>query len=213
MTSLISQIPLWVDIGALAISIPVVLGGLVEAATPFQIRIRKRKVGIKHRVGSLSLVGAFLVVAVGAASGIHVSNEPPQARTHLTFIEPQRPPDGAPALVSCHTAVIVQGSIPKGDRPALATEQAGTAVFYFESAMTPGPQQDEWSGSVTLGNTSSNGDQFTLYVVAVPEDWESYIVQAVNWKHPRNTDWAQSRLPPGTSIATTIVVQQRNVNC
>jgi hypothetical protein len=220
VSTVFSSAPYWVDVAALVISIPVVLGGLVETAMPLKVSPNKNA-SAKHRAGALTFVGAFLVVAVMAVAGFPATKH--QVRTavkhevdvrpNLTFVEPATPPDGGPALVSCHAEVIVRGSVPNGDALALASEQAQTSVFYFESAVTPGPESHEWSGSLTLGNISSTGDKFTIYAIAVPRQWESYLVQAVNWTHRTDTDWAESTLPPHAVIAARVIVEQKNSNC
>ena len=213
MSAFLSKLPFWVDMAALIISIPVVLGGIIEAGTPFQVRVEKRKVSVKHRIGALAVVAAFLTAAIAAASGLSVPASSTEIRTHLTFVEPQQPPDGGPVSVPCHTSVIMRGYVPGGERPALASMQNGTSVFYFESAVTPGPQQHEWSGSMTLGKASSTDDKFTLYAIVVPQRWESYLVQAVNWNHRGFTNWADLSLPPHASIAASMVVRQANSKC
>ena len=215
MTSFLHEIPLWVDIAALVISAPVVLGSVTEAATPFQVRVRRRKVSVKYRVGALSLLAAFLTVMVAAATGLPSPAPHRNRYAHLTFAEPAQPPDGGPALVSCHTPVILHGSVPHGDVIALASSQIGRTVLYFESAVVPGPNTNDWSGSVTLGNATSVNDRFTIYAIVMPRQWESYLVKSVNWSPARSgdTDWAESSLPPGSLTAASRIVQQKNAAC
>ena len=215
MPSFLHEIPLWVDIAALVISAPVVLGSVTEAATPFQIRVRRRKVSVKYRVGALSLLAAFLTVMVAAATGLPSPASHRNRSAHLTFAEPTQPPDGGPALVSCHTPVILHGSVPHGDAIALASSQIGRTVLYFESAVVPGPNTNEWSGSATLGNPTSVNDRFTIYAIVMPRQWESYLVKSVNWSPARSgdTDWAEFSLPPGSLTAASRIVQQKNAAC
>jgi hypothetical protein len=215
MTTFLQKLPLWVNIAALIISAPLVIGSAVEAATPFQIRVRRRKVSVKYRVGALSILAAFLTVMVAAATGLPSPNPYRSRHAHVTFVEPAQPPDGGPALVSCHASVILHGSVPPGDVIALASSQIGRTVLYFESAVVPGPRKDEWSGSVTLGNASSVNVQFTMYVIIMPKQWESYLVKSVNWAPMRSgdTDWAESSLPPDSWTATSVIVQQKSSTC
>lgn len=213
MTTFLNKIPFWVDIVALVISGPVVLAFLIEAVTPFQVRVHKRKISAKHRAGALVLVAAFLTIMVAAAGSLPRPQGHVNLLPHLAFAEPGAAADGGPVRVSCRASLVVRGYVPPGYAPAVASIQSHTTVLYFESALVPGPRSDEWSGSVTLGNASSKGDLYTLYAMAVPEEWESYLVKAVNWQRPGATDWAESSLPPHSGTIADALVIQDNSDC
>jgi hypothetical protein len=212
MISFLNRVPFWVDISALVISAPVVFGFLIEAVTPFQLRVHNRKVSAGHRVGALALVAAFLAVMVAAASGIPRPQHVVGLLPHLTFAVPARA-DGGPTPVACRASITVRGSVPPGDVPAVASKQNHTTALYFESALVPGPGPNEWSGSVTLGNASSKGDRYTLYAIAVPQQWESYLVKAVNRQHPGNTNWTETSMPPHAGTIASRLVIQDNLVC
>ena len=213
MRNFLSEIPVPADVAVLVVSSLITLSVLWRALLPFEVRRRTTSIGWGQRTGMLALAVAGLGVIAASVAGLpSPSKQVSPGAVTARFVDPAPPPAGdPPPAVSCRLIITVQAVIPPGDILALATQQLGVDKIYFET--NDQRVGDEWSGTVTLGNARSVGGLFKVYAIAVPQDWESYLVKAVNWLHPGNTYWAQSEWPPRTRPAQFLTIRQKDANC
>lgn len=213
MKNFLSGIPVPADVAVLVVSSFITLLALFRALLPFEVRKRKKSIGWGQRTGMLTLAVTGLGVIAASVAGLPSSGQQISSQAVTTrFVDPAPPPAGnPPPEVSCRLVITVQAVIPPGDVLALATQQLGVDRIYFES--DDQRVGDGWSGTVTLGNARSVGSLFKVYAIAMPKDWEDYLVKAVNWLHPDNTYWAQSEWPPRTRPAQFLTIRQKDANC
>jgi hypothetical protein len=211
MTNFLGKIPLPVDVLVLCVCLVIALCALAQAAIPFELH--KKQVAKKERIAAVTVAVVSLGVVTAAAAGLpqdaHRGGAPVVSAAFV--YPPLVPPRDPPSRVACRIDITVRAVIPAQDTLVFATQQQGSSEIDFESDTTKTGL--DWSGTVTMGNSTSEGQLFNLYAVPIPQSWLAYLVKAVNWKQSYNTHWAQSQWPPGTHPAAVSTVRQKNSLC
>jgi hypothetical protein len=211
MTNFLGKIPLPADVLVVCVCLVIALYALGQAVIPFELH--KKHVTKNARIAAVTLAVVSFGVVTAAAAGLpqdaHRGSAP---AVSVAFVYPPPVPLGdPPSRVACRIDITVRAAIPAQDTLVFATQQQGSSEIDFESDTTKTGL--DWSGTVTMGNATSDGQLFNLYAIPIPQSWLAYLVKSVNWKQSYNTHWAQSRWPPGTHPAAMSTVRQKNSLC
>ena len=209
---LVRDIAHYTDIAAMFVFGLICLGLLINAASQFEFRLKPGAEKRRRR----SIMGATAAGAVAvAAAGVLLSGAvTPQRQSNMTtaeitFTNPAPPQPGDPEpQVPCKMTVEGRGALPPGYGLAIAEQHIGDQEIDFESDVTWDNLHREWTAGITFGTANTVGYRYRLMAVVMPQQWESYLVKAVNWKRNQDTWWPQSGLPPNSTEVAEVTVRQ-----
>jgi hypothetical protein len=194
-------VPVMVVIGVIFIVATLTWMGRLDV----QMHWRRAGKAARHKaVGTV--IGAGVALIAGA---VYIPNMPGSAAT-LSVTAPVRSEQNAAAIVGCgKIAVHVSGPHTQGESVVLATNQDGELETQVESHVAWNPGLEQWVGQVTFASAwpVDRHTTYSLNAYLMPQQWVSYVRQAVNWGTPLITWWPQAQPPPDISASAGIPIQ------
>jgi hypothetical protein len=155
---------------------------VIELVAPFKLTRRKR-------IGTVGAILALAVAICGILAATSFVGGPPSARktqehtgnsvsirTFVTITVPQRALPGNPlSKVTCNQTISGTEQIPRDDTLVTGNRDITTPDddWYFSQAA---PSGGRWTDAVTFGDTDTANHKFELVAMAIPKDWELYVV-------------------------------------